>query len=122
MSRPEPPDALVDPEHGIRQLVLPLLEAVPEFVPLYRRLDEASGGEPGAVTVLMELADFVLDHGVRLDQEQGLLARVLDAVEKHLERLGDDEEASEIVGFAFFDSMPPECLRSLRPLDPGPEP
>ena len=96
-------------------ILRPLLEAVPEFRPVYADLATACGDEPGEPSVLMELAEFLATQVAAEQRERPLVDRVLAIVETRLESVAEDEHGCELVAYAFFDTLDPEVRRALVP-------
>jgi hypothetical protein len=94
-------------------LVLALLDQVPEFRSTYRTLVAAHDDDPGEPAVLTELADFVTDHLTVAEREISTIRRIASVIESGIISLGDDDLGRELVGWAFFDSIPPEARRRL---------
>jgi hypothetical protein len=91
--------------------VVVLLEVVPEFIPTYRSLLEAFDDDPEGPVVFTELADFVSDRLGHLDSPT-VLDRVLAVVESVVL---DDVDGSELVAYAFLDSLSPDDRRRIVP-------
>ncbi len=89
-----------------------LLVNVPEFTHRYLDLVAACDGDPGGPVVFTELADFVSELAAAVEQRAPLLTRCLLTVES-VAQLSD--EADELVGWAFLDSLSPDTLRELEP-------
>jgi hypothetical protein len=96
-------------------LVLALLEEVPELRPTYWELVEACDDDPGEPVVLCELADFVAEHLGTAERESSTIRRIGAVVESGLESLEHDRVGRELIGWAFFDSLPPEVRRRFAP-------
>jgi hypothetical protein len=89
-----------------------LLHEVPELVERYLALVEAADGDPGAAAAFGELGELVAELSLQLAGFEPLLSRALAAVEE-VARSSDDAE--ELVGGAFLDSLSPDDLRLLAP-------
>ena len=89
-----------------------MLEAVPEFVERFTHLVEAADGDPGAPAAFCELADFVASLLSSHGPSDTVLIRCLAAVEQ-VARESDDAE--DLVGWSFLDSLCPEDLRRVTP-------
>ncbi len=89
-----------------------MLSAAPGIWDRYLDLVEAFDGEPGAIDLLSDLADYVaglLVAGQGSDTE-------LEACLRGLEAYAENTEGSEgLIASAFFDSLPPEVLEGIRP-------
>jgi len=92
--------------------VATVLEAVPEFAERFLELVESVDGDPGAPAAFTELADFVASLVSSPDSPIPLLARCLAGVEKVARESND---ADELVGWSFLDSLCPEDLRRVSP-------
>src|SRR5580704_14481397 len=90
-----------------------LLQIVPEFAPRYLALVEEIDGEPGAAVAFAELAEYVSDLVAEVERFRPILARCLQAVESVAAR---SDEAEELVGWSFFDSLSPDDLQAVAPL------
>ncbi len=73
----------------------------------------AHDDDPGEPAVLTELADFVTDHLTVAEREISTIRRIASVIESGIISLGDDDLGRELVGWAFFDSIPPEARRRL---------
>jgi hypothetical protein len=114
---PPPPGLSIPPDHHSVDgppdpLITELLRRLPEFGPTYRELVEAFDDDPGGPVVFTELADFVSDHLVTAASDQRLLARALAAVEAIA---GRDDDVSELIAYAFLDSLSPDDRHLIRP-------
>jgi len=89
-----------------------LLDALPEFVPWYLALVRAVDDSPGAPSVFTELASFVADRLAPVESQELVLQRALDALETVASR---GAESSELVGYAFLDSLGPDERRMIAP-------
>jgi hypothetical protein len=89
-----------------------VLESVPEFRPDFLALVEAFDDDPGGAVVLTELAGFVAERLEAIEVHVPSLHRALAAVDAVARR---DEPGSELVAYAFLDSLSPDELRSLAP-------
>lgn len=96
-------------------LVVALLDQVPEFRSAYRTLVVIHDDDPGEPAVLTQLADFVTDHLMAAEREISTIRRIASVIESGVIALGDDELGRELVGWAFFDSIPPDARRRLAP-------
>jgi hypothetical protein len=92
--------------------VATVLEGVPEFLDRFLCLVEAADGEPGAPAAFCELADFVASLLSSPGRPRGVLVRCLGSLEQ-VARESDDAE--ELVGWSFLDSLCPENLSRLAP-------
>jgi len=109
---PSAPAAPPPDTGGLEPPVVAVLDAVPEFGPTYLALVAEFDDDPGGAVVFTELADFV---AVRLDALEGelpVLLRALSAVEA-VAGLGGP--ATDLVVFAFLDSLSPDERRALGP-------
>jgi hypothetical protein len=113
--RPAPTTAVDDDSDEGDDLARWLCRRLPEFTPTYLTLLDGCGDDPGDPVVLMGLADLVSATLTLLERQRRLLDRALGAVEDHLEAVGDDSVDSDVVAFAFFDSLAPEDRRLLAP-------
>ena len=112
MPLPDPgPGPAADP-FDRTPLVLALLPGagVPVHLPA---LVAAYDDDPGEPAVLTELADFVTDHLMAAEREIPTIGRIASVIESGIISLGDDDLGRELVGWAFFDSIPPEARRRL---------
>jgi hypothetical protein len=89
-----------------------LLDQVPEFSPAYLSLVQVFDEHPGEPIVFTELADFVAERLAALETERPVLERALAAVETVA---ATSEDATELVGYAFLDSLSPEDRRRIVP-------
>jgi len=92
--------------------VVTVLRAVPEFADRYLDLVEDADGDPGSPAAFAELAEFVAALAAELDQRRPVLERCLRAVE---EVAAISPDATELVGWAFLDTLSPEEVAGLRP-------
>lgn len=92
--------------------VATILEAVPEFVDRYLELVEAVDGDPGAPATFTELADYLAAAGSGPGVSAAVVARCMSAIEKVARESND---AEELVGWAFLDSLSPEDRAHLGP-------
>jgi hypothetical protein len=92
--------------------VATVLEGVPEFADRFLCLVEAADGDPGAPAAFCELADFVASLVSSSRRPDGVLVRCLARLEQ-VARESDDAE--ELVGWSFLDSLCPEDLSLLTP-------
>jgi hypothetical protein len=90
-----------------------VLEEVPEFVDRYLELVEAVDGDPGPAATFSELADFVAMLIAQSEIPTEVLGRCVFALERVAR---ESDEAEEVVGGAFLDSLCPEDLEQLSPL------
>lgn len=90
----------------------PVLAAAPGFRDRYMALVEAADGDPGAASVLTELADYVAELAERLGRLGPELSRCLAAVEATARRSDDD---ADVVAWAFLDSLSPDDRARLVP-------
>ena len=97
---------MLDPEVQL------LLHEVPEFADRYVALVEAADGDPGAAAAFGELGELAAEMALQLARIEPLLCRVLAAVE---EVASSSDDAEELVGGAFLDSLSPDHLRLLGP-------
>jgi hypothetical protein len=98
--------SVIDPE------VDRLLDEVPELADRYLALAEAADGDPGAAAAFGELGELVAEIAAQLARLEPVLIRVLGAVEQVA---SSSEDAEELVGGAFLDSLTPDDLRRLEP-------
>lgn len=89
-----------------------VLRAVPEFVPQVLRLVASADGDPGGPAAFGELADYVAGLVSEIERSRPVLARAMAGVELVA---ASSEEAEELVGWAFLDSLSPDDLRRLDP-------
>jgi len=113
MPLPDPGPGPADDPFERTPLVLALLDQVPEFRSAYRTLVAAYDDDPGEPVVLTELAEFVTDHLMVAEREISTIRRITSVIEAGIISLGDDDLGREMVGWAFFDSIPPEVRRRL---------
>ncbi|MHB8328253.1 MAG: hypothetical protein ACYDD6_01255 [Acidimicrobiales bacterium] len=97
---------MIDPD------VAALLLAVPEFVDRYLVLVEQADGDPGAPAAFGELAEFAAGLAVEIERFRPVLERTMAAVESVA---AGSEDAEELLGWAFFDSLSPDDLSRLDP-------
>ena len=88
-----------------------VLDAVPEFVPLFGLLVEEFDDDPGPAVVLIELADFVAGLVAR-GGDPGVVERALAAVETVARSEGD---GGRLVTDAFLDRLAEPERRQLSP-------
>ncbi|MGH9028531.1 MAG: DUF7674 family protein [Acidimicrobiales bacterium] len=89
-----------------------LLEFVPEFRDRYLELVEGADGDPGAAAAFNELAEFVSSIIAGPASADAVLGRCFEALEAVA---CESEEAEELVGWVFLDSLSSEDLQRLRP-------
>jgi hypothetical protein len=92
--------------------VAAVLETVPEFVDRFMHLVEAADGDPGAPAAFCELADFVASLVLSRGPSDGVLVRCLASLEQVAH---ESDDAEELVGWSFLDSLCPEDLRRVAP-------
>ena len=89
-----------------------LLRQVPELAERYLALVEDVDGDPGAAAAFEELGGLVAELAQELGRVEPLLVRALAAVE---EVAAGSEDAEELVGGSFLDSLSPDDVRLLAP-------
>jgi hypothetical protein len=89
-----------------------ILRAAPEFADQYLALVEAADGDPGAALAFEELADFAAGLALQVERYRPVLLRTMTGVEQVALR---SEDAEELVGWAFLESLSPDDLRRLAP-------
>ena len=89
-----------------------ILVLVPEFLPDYAALADATGDDPGPVEVCAELAS-VTAGWLATRQDGDRIARVCRA----LEQIASDPGAAvELVGLGFLDALEPHEQDGIRPM------
>ena len=106
-SDPTPPAG--GPRDAAVQVVLAL---VPEFLPDYAALADATGDDPGPVEVCAELAS-VTAGWLATRQDDDRVARVCRAIEQIA---SDPGAAVELVGLGFLDALEPHEQDGIRPI------
>ena len=89
-----------------------LLEAVPEFHGRYLELVELADDDPGPAEAFSELAVFVAELAMGIEQFRPLLTRCLAAVEQVAATCDD---AEELVGWSFLDYLSTDARRIVLP-------
>ena len=89
-----------------------LLEVVPEFRGRYLELVELADDDTGPAEAFCELADFVAELVLGLEQFRPLLTRCLAAVEQVASTCDD---AEELVGWSFLDYLSTDTRRIVLP-------
>ncbi|MGA2522365.1 MAG: hypothetical protein ABSG81_16275 [Acidimicrobiales bacterium] len=89
-----------------------LLGAVPGFAPHYLDLVEAADGDPGVPATLTALADYVAGLAAEVERRRPGLEACLGVVETVA---AGSEDGSELVAWAFLDSLAPEERGRLVP-------
>ncbi len=92
--------------------VTTVLTAVPEFLGRFLEMVEDADGDPGAPAAFSELADFVASLISRPAPSLPVLARCLAGVEQVAR---ESEDAEELVGWSFLDSLSLEDLVRIGP-------
>ncbi len=87
-----------------------VLEHVPEFAQRYLALVEAADDDPGAAVALEELADFTATILRLIDRAEPLVQRIMGGIERIA---ASSEDAEELVGGAFLESLSPDDLRTV---------
>ena len=82
-----------------------VLHEVPEFETAYLDLVSAVDDAPGGPAVFTELADFVASRLAWMEEDRPVLERTLRAIEIVAD--SQDSESTELVGYAFLDSLSP---------------
>ena len=85
---------------------------MPEFLGRYIELVELADDDPGSIETFCELADFVEELTVGLEQFRPLLTRCLAAVE---EVASTSDDAEELVGWSFLDYLSADTRRIVLP-------
>jgi hypothetical protein len=101
-----------DAEQEIDPVAVRVLLAVPELAPRYLALSEALDDDPGGVAVLSELADLVTECLGPLTEGAPVLERAFTVVES---LAVSEPDPTELVGWAFLDSLSPDELAQSRP-------
>lgn len=94
----------IDPDVAV------LLESAPELTDRYLALVEDVDGDPGAVALFAELADYVSGLVGEVERHRPSLLRCLAGVEA-VARVSEDAE--ELIVWAFFDNLSPDTCRRL---------
>jgi len=100
-----------EPNHRSAE-VTTLIEAVPEFLGRYIELVQLADDDPGSTETFCEIADFVEELTVGLEQFRPLLTRCLAAVE---EVASTSDDAEELVGWSFLDYLSADTRRIVLP-------
>lgn len=90
-----------------------LLSRLPELRASYVELVQVADGDPGAPVLFGELAEEVADLARDFHRVVPTLFRYLAAIE-HVARTCNDAE--ELVGWAFLDTLSPDEIRILEPI------
>jgi hypothetical protein len=90
-----------------------VLHEVPEFETAYLDLVSDFDDAPGGPAVFTALADFVACRLAWLEAGQTVLERTLGAIE--MVANSQDSESTELVGYAFLDSLSPIDRDRIRP-------
>jgi hypothetical protein len=110
-SRPDVPSDAVDVPDD--PAVAVVLHEVPEFETAYLDLVTAFDDAPGGPAVFTELADFVSSRLAWMEADRPVLERTLRAIEVVAD--SQDSESTELVGYAFLDSLSPIDRDRIRP-------
>lgn len=89
-----------------------ILSVLPEFADHYMTLVEDADGDPSPPAVFSELADYVAELIEQFEACEPQLVRCLGAIEQVAT---SSDDAQELVGWAFLDSLSPDHLRRLDP-------
>jgi hypothetical protein len=118
LSNTDGPRSHVDVPGGVTDFpddpaVAVVLHEVPEFETGYLDLVSDFDDAPGGPAVFTALADFVASRLAWLEAGQAVLERVLGAIEMVAD--SQDSESTELVGYAFLDSLSPIDRDRIRP-------
>ena len=97
------------------RLATSIAALLPEFAANLTALSGGPEGDPGDPVVLTALADFVAERLEVLHREDAVLTRALAVVDSVVDGSADEGTGSDLVGYAFFDSLSPDARRQLRP-------